>query len=146
MLYSDAFNRSITGITRADEKTRDAVNILSALSAVPSSYITEPRRRSPNGIKTEGGVSRLNEDKHQFALTLARRVVVEIGNRELFVWLETYIIPFARFHSPFLPSVSSSTRRSTSIALFFNDEFFNINLGSKLFSNKNIQAKTNCEL
>jgi len=36
-------------------------------------------RRSPNGIKTEGGASRLNGGKHQFALTLARRV--EIGNR-----------------------------------------------------------------
>lgn len=135
------FNCSITRIIRGSGKTCDVVNTLSPPSLSPISVHNGTTRRSPNGIKTEGGVSRLNGGKHQFALTLARRVVVEIGNRIVRL-VRNLHHPLRASTLPSCPSISSSTGRPTSIALFFNDKFFDVNWESELSLNENIQIKS----
>lgn len=132
-MIRNMFNRSITRIICGSEKTCDAVNILSRSFPSPIFVHNGTTRRSPNGIKTEGGVSRLNGGKHQFALTLVRRVVVEIGNRIVRL-VRNLHHPLRAFTLP--SSISLSIGRSTSTALFFDD-----NSESKFFLNENIQAE-----
>lgn len=102
-----SMNRSIVivEIICGDERYCDIVNTLPL--PVPSSVYNGTAKRSPNGIKTKGRASRLNESKHQFALTLARRILVEIGNRIVrLVWNLHH--PLRAFSPPSTFSISQS--------------------------------------
>lgn len=98
------------------ERPCDVVNTIPPASPRPPSNSISVHngttRRSPNGIKTKGGVSRLNGGKHQFALTLARRV--EIGNRivrlvrNLHHPLRALPCPLSLHLYPFLPLLYNS--------------------------------------